>query len=122
MEVKEIKGQVESIQQRTSKAGKPYYAIGLKGLFFNYRQEEGKDNKAYGLAAGEGVLLRYKESEYEGEFGKQVSRWVTDIGRLTSLDEVFEKVEKESDVTEDVINRIKYCRNPKCAYPIRLYY
>ena len=29
---------------------------------------------------------------------------------------------KDSDVTEDVINRIKYCRNPKCAYSIRLYY
>ncbi len=29
---------------------------------------------------------------------------------------------KESDVTEDVIKKIKYCRNPKCAYPIRLYY
>ncbi|MBK5133460.1 hypothetical protein JJE00_03420 [Candidatus Bathyarchaeota archaeon] len=29
---------------------------------------------------------------------------------------------KDSDVTEDVINRIKHCRNPKYAYPIRLYY
>ena len=29
---------------------------------------------------------------------------------------------KESDVTEDVIKKIQYCRNPNCLNPIRLYY